>query len=125
MFSSGQALLWSARKTSGPIPRGAAGVFTYYIPALDKTLAVMYSVPFDLNLNKSWWNVKLYSNSLKASKQTFEDMNRSNRERGDNTWHTIDLDSDSGLSVEGAMGSTGHSKLEIIVSIKSNTSAPQ
>ena len=85
----------------------------------------MYSVPFDLNLNKSWWNVKLYSGRLEASKQTFEDMKRSNRVRGDSTWHTIDLDSDSGLSVKGAMGSTGHSKLEIMVSIESNTSAAQ
>ena len=89
----------------------------------------MYSVPFDLNLNKSWWNVKLYSGLVEASKETFDDMKRSNRVRGDNTWHTIDLDSDSdsdsGLSVKGAMGSTGHSKLEITVSIKSNTSAVQ
>ena len=93
------------------------------IPVLEKTLAVMYSVPFDLNLNKSWWNVKLYSDRLEASKQTFEDMKRSNRVRGDNTWHTINLD--SGVSVEGAMVSTGHSKLEIIVGIESNTSAAQ
>ena len=83
----------------------------------------MYSVPFDLNLNKSWWNVKLYSDRLEASKQTFEDMKRSNRVRGDNTWHTINLD--SGVSVEGAMVSTGNSKLEIIVRIESNTSAAQ
>ena len=83
----------------------------------------MYSVPFDLNLNKSWWNVKLYSGHQEASKQTFEEMNRSNRVRGDNTWHTIDLDldSDSKLSVTGAMGSTGHSKLEITVEITSKT----
>ena len=62
MFVSlGEAILWGARKTSGPIARGAVGVFTYYIPALDKTLAIMYSVPFDFNLFRNWWNVKLYS----------------------------------------------------------------
>ena len=83
----------------------------------------MYSVPFDLNLNKSWWKVELSSGRREASKQTFEEMKRSNRVRGDNTWHTINLD--SGVSVEGAMGSTGKCKLEIIVRIESNTSAAQ
>jgi len=41
-------LLYGARKTAGPVARGAVGVLTYYIPAIDKTLAVsavMYSVP--------------------------------------------------------------------------------
>ena len=116
-------MIWGARKTSGPIPRGAAGVFTYYIPVLGKTLAVMYSVPFDLNLNKSWWNVKLCNDRVEASKQTFELMKRSNRVRGDNSWHTINLD--SGVSVEGAMVGTGKSRLQIIVRIESNTSAAQ
>ena len=119
LVSLGEAILWGARKTSGPIARGAVGVFTYYIRALDKTLAVMYSVPFDLNLNRNWWNVKLYSDRLEASKQTFKDMDRSDRVKGDNTWHTINLG--SGLSVKGAMGSTGQTKLEIKVGIESNT----
>ena len=83
----------------------------------------MYSVPFDLNLNKSWWNVKLCNDRVEASKQTFELMKRSNRVRGDNSWHTINLD--SGVSVEGAMVGTGKSRLQIIVRIESNTSAAQ
>ena len=119
MFSLGKAILWGARKTSGPIARGAVGVFTYYIPALDKTLAVMYSVPFDLNLFSNWWNVKLYSGRREADKKTFSDMDGSDRVKGDNTWHTKKLG--SGVSVKGAMGSTGQSKLEIKVGIASNT----
>ena len=47
--SSGTALLYGARKTTGPVARGAVGVLTYYIPDIDKTLAVMYCVPFDYN----------------------------------------------------------------------------
>ncbi|XP_073235740.1 DELTA-stichotoxin-She4b-like [Porites lutea] len=116
---TGKAILWGARKTSGPIARGAVGVFTYYIRALDKTLAIMYSVPFDLNLFRNWWNVKLYGGRREASKQSFKDMDGSDKVKGDNTWHTIKLD--SGVSVKGAMGSTGQSKLEIKVGIESNT----
>ena len=123
MFSLGEAVQWGARKTSGPIARGAVGVFTYYIPDLDKTLAIMYSVPFDYNLFRNWWNVKLYSGRQEANKQTFSDMERSNKVegpfKGDNSWHTRNLG--LGFSVKGAMGSTGQSKLEIKVGIASKT----
>ena len=112
-------MIWGARKTSGPIPRGAAGVFTYYIEAWKKTLAIMYSVPFDYNLFRNWWNVKLYSGRREADNKTFSDMDGSDRVKGDNTWHTKKLD--SGVSVKGAMGSTGQSELEIKVGIESNT----
>ena len=121
LVSLGKPILWGARKTSGPIARGAVGVFTYYIPVLDKTLAVMYSVPFDYNLYRNWWNVKLYSGRLEASKNTFRDMYRSDKVegpfKGDNAWHTRHLG--PGLSVKGAMGSTGQSELEIRVRIAS------
>ena len=119
MFSLGQAIQWGARKTAGPIARGAVGVFTYYIPALDKTLAIMYSVPFDFNLFRNWWNVKLYSGGREASKQTFREMYGADKVKGDNAWHTINLG--SGLSVKGAMGSTGQSELAIRVGIASRT----
>ena len=123
LFSLGEAILWGARKTSGPIARGAVGVFTYYIPALDKTLAIMYSVPFDFNLFRNWWNIKLYSGRREASKQTFRDMDGYDKVKGDNAWHTRNLG--SGLSVKGAMGSTGQSELEIRVGIASKTWAAQ
>ena len=119
MFSLGEAILWGARKTAGPIARGAVGVFTYYIPALDKTLAIMYSVPFDFNLFRNWWNVKLYSGRREASKQTFREMYGADKVKGDNAWHTINLG--SGLSAKGAMGSTGQSELEIRLGIASRT----
>ena len=119
LVSLGEAILWGARKTSGPIARGAVGVFTYYIPVLDKTLAIMYSVPFDYNLFRNWWNVKLYSGRRGASKQTFRDMDGSDKVKGDNAWYTRNLG--SGLSVKGAMGSTGQSELEIRVGIASKT----
>ena len=123
MFSLGEAVQWGARKTSGPIAKGAVGVFTYYIPDLDKTLAIMYSVPFDYNLFRNWWNVKLYSGRQKADKQTFSNMESSKELegpfKGDNTWHTRNLGSE--FSVKGAMGGTGQSELVITVGIASKT----
>ena len=79
----------------------------------------MYSVPFDCNLFSNWWNVKLYSGRLQADKKTFSDMYRSDKVKGDNTWH--DKDIDPRLSVNGAMGSTGQSNLEITVENKPET----
>ena len=115
--------MWGARKTSGPIARGAVGVLTYYIPDLDKTLAIMYSVPFDYNLFRNWWNVKLYSGRKEANKQIFNDIKRPKEVdgpfKGDNTWHTRNLGPE--FSVKGAMGSTGQSELVITVGIASKT----
>ena len=123
MFSLGEAVQWGARKTWGPIARGAVGVFTYYIRDLDKTLAIMYSVPFDYNLFRNWWNVKLYSGRQETNKQMFSDMECSNKVegpfKGDNTWYIRNLGSE--FSVKGAMGGTGQSKLMITVGIASKT----
>ena len=77
----------------------------------------MYSVPFDINLRKNWWNVKLYPNRREASKQLFDEMNGSDKVKGDNSWHPRKLG--PGLCVNGAMGSTGQSELEIRVEIDS------
>ena len=76
----------------------------------------MYSVPFDCNLFSNWWNVKLYSRRREADKETFSDMDGSDKVKGDNAWHTKYIG--SGLSVNGAMGRTGQSNLEIRVEIE-------
>ena len=60
-------MLYGARKTAGPVARGAVGVLTYYIPDIDKTLAVMYSVPFDYNWYSNWFDVWLYSGKRRAN----------------------------------------------------------
>ena len=46
----GKAGLYTARKALGPVARGVVGVFTYYMEGADKTVAVMFSVPFHHNL---------------------------------------------------------------------------
>ena len=63
----GTTLLYGARKTAGPVARGAVGVLTYYIPHIDKTLAVMYFVPFDYNWYSNWFDVWLYSGKRRAN----------------------------------------------------------
>ena len=49
---------------------GSVGVFTYYTQGADKTVAVMFSVPFDYNLYSNWWDVKIY-NGMKRVGQIF------------------------------------------------------
>ena len=39
----------------------------YYIPSIKKTLAVMFSVPFDYNSYENWWNAKLYPGNKRAN----------------------------------------------------------
>ena len=67
LLFSGKALLYEGRKTRGPVATGSVGVMAYYIPDMDKTLAVMFSIPFDYNLYSNWWNVKLFRGSDRAN----------------------------------------------------------
>jgi hypothetical protein len=46
---------WGARKSQSTA-RGAIGTYSYYMKDVNKTLHVMYHVPFDYNLYKNWWN---------------------------------------------------------------------
>ncbi|CAH3174821.1 unnamed protein product [Porites lobata] len=47
---NGKTVLYGSRNTAGPVARVSVGVLTYYVPTIRRTLAVMWSVPFDLNL---------------------------------------------------------------------------
>ena len=58
------ALLYGAQKTMGSVATGTVQVLTYYIPDTDKTLAVIFSVPFDYNLYSNWFDVWLYSGKV-------------------------------------------------------------
>ena len=116
LFSSGQALLYAARKTSGPTATGSAGVMAYYIPDLGVTLAVMFSVPFDYNFYSNWWNVKIYKGEERAWEHMFDDLyhSYSNPFKGDNSWRERKLG--YGLKMRGSMSSSGQATLEIHVS---------
>ena len=101
----GTTLLYGARKTAGPVARGAVGVLTYYIPHIDKTLAVMYSVPFDYNWYSNWFDVWLYSGKRRANYNLCYQMYY------DNYWHERNLG--SRLRARGAMSNSGQATIEI------------
>jgi len=115
LLSPGKALLYGARKTAGPVATGAVGVMAYYIPDIHATLAVMFSVPFDYNWYKNWWNVNIYGGKVKAEQKVFDALYYfENPFKGDNGWHYRNLG--GGLKFRGAMSSSGQAKLEIHVS---------
>ena len=106
-------MLYAARKTRGPVATGAVGVLTYHIPGLGKTLAVMFSIPFDYNLYSNSWDVKLYSGKKEADQKMFEDLNYGSPFKGSNKWQERNLG--SGLKIRGCMASSGHAVFELHV----------
>lgn len=87
----------------------AAGVFTYFIPEMAFTLAVMYTVEFSLfdNLAQSYWyNVKIYSDRKHANKDLFYDISHDSVQ-ADGKIHHMELGFDFTAEVE-ASGTFSH-----------------
>lgn len=115
LLFSGKALLYEGRKTSGPVATGSVGVMAYYIPDMDKTLAVMFSIPFDYNLYNNWWNVKLFRGRDRANYYMYYFMYHYGHPfKGDNGWHHSNLG--LGLKMRGSLASSGQAMLRIHVS---------
>lgn len=108
-------MLYGPRKTNGPVATGVVGVLAYYIPSKDKTLAVMWSVPFDYNLYQNWWNIHLYNGNKKADYGMYTDLYNDIYPFKANGWHKKDLG--SGLKSRGSMSNSGAATLEIHVSM--------
>jgi len=113
LFSTARAVVYGPRKTSGPVATGAVGVFAYYIPNIDKTLAVMFSVPFDYNFYQNWWNAKLYPGNQRANYDQYYDLYYDANPFKANGWHERSLG--SGLKFRGSMSNSGKATLEIHV----------
>nr|Q86FQ0.1 RecName: Full=DELTA-sagatoxin-Srs1a; Short=DELTA-SATX-Srs1a; AltName: Full=Cytolysin Src-1; AltName: Full=Src I; Flags: Precursor [Sagartia elegans]AAP04347.1 cytolysin I precursor [Sagartia elegans] len=110
---TGEALLYTARKTKGPVATGAVGVFTYYLSD-GNTLAVLFSVPFDYNFYSNWWNVKIYSGKRNADYDMYHELYYdANPFEGDDTWEYRYLG--YGMRMEGYMNSPGEAILKITV----------
>jgi len=75
------------RKTTGPVATGAVGVVAYYIPSIQKTLAVMFSIPFDYILYQNWWNAKLYPGNERADHNQYRDLYFDATPFKANGWH--------------------------------------
>lgn len=111
---SGQAALYGARKTAGPVATGAVGVLSYYIADLDKTLAIMFSVPFDYNLYDNLWNIKLFSGKKRADYDMHKNLyHGTDRFKGDDSWYERNLN--SSCKIRGAMSSSGKATLNVSV----------
>ncbi|XP_066030192.1 DELTA-stichotoxin-Hcr4a-like [Pocillopora verrucosa] len=98
------------RKTKCPVATGSVGVVTYYTQGADKTVAVMFSVPFDYNLYSNWWDVKIYNGMKRATYDMYEDMYYNHPYQGDNGWHTKYA---NGFQVKGTMTSAGECVMEL------------
>lgn len=111
--SNGYAVLYGPRKTTGPTATGVVGVVAYYISSIQKTLAVMFSIPYDYNLYQNWWNAKLYPGDERASYDHYYDLYYDANPFKANGWHERSLGSN--LKFRGSMSSSGKATLEIHV----------
>ena len=111
LFSTGYALLYGRRKTATPLPTGIVGVIAYYIPSIYKTLAVMFSTPYDYSSQENWWNAKLYPGNKRASYRQYYDLYYDANPFRANGWHERSLG--SGLKFRGSMSNSAEATLEI------------
>ena len=94
------------------LPRGSVGVITLFIPDDNKTVAVMFSVPFDRNLFENWWDAKVYPGKKEADYDMWSYMYYNyNPFKGDDGWHEKPIS--EGYSVKGIMTSAGQCKLQV------------
>ena len=112
-FFTAHAVLYGPHKTSGPVATGAVGVVAYYIADINKTLSVMFSVPFDYNLYENWWNAKLYPGNKRADYDQYKDLYYKANPFRANGWHKRSLG--SGLKFHGSISNSGQATLEIYV----------
>ena len=110
---SGQALLFGAHKKSWSL-KGVEGVLTYDIPGIKQSLAVMFSVPY--NLNSNYYDVQLFPGHKQPDEATFKAMYNGKPRKGDNNWaQSKKLGSNLGLGVKCAMSESSCATLEIHV----------
>lgn len=105
LVNTDQALVYSARKTNGPVATGSVGVLTYYMKGANKTLAVLFSVPFDYNLYSNWWDAKVYPGRKTADNDMYKELYNGDPFKGDDAWHSKEIG--EGFSMKGIMTSAG------------------
>ena len=111
--TKGNVALYTAKKTLGPVATGCVGVFAYYMEGADKTIAVMFSVPFDYNFYSNWWDVKIYPGKEIATHDVYHSMYYNHPFEGDNGWHIKNVD---GFQVKGTMTNGGGCLLQLRIS---------
>lgn len=107
----GEAAVYAARKSSGPVARGSVGAFAYYMQGSDATIVIMFSVPYDYNLYENWWDAKVYSGRKRANYNMWYEMYHGNPYKGDNGYHQKAIG--KGFRVKGLMTSAGECVMEL------------
>ena len=105
-------MLYPARKTN-LLARGVVGVVDFDVPPIKRSVAAMFSLPFDYNWYEDWWNVKLYKEHERADYAMWVDMYYHANPFKANGWHERDLGNN--LKFRGVMSSPGQATLEIHV----------
>ena len=106
--------------TQSQYSKGAAGVFTYYMSAKDKTLAVMFhrDVYTFADLANNWINVKLYDGSIKADQALYDKMDTDSKElEYGETLHYLKLGSGFGAHVALIKSESGQPMFEIDIEV--------
>ena len=98
---------------------GTSGVFAYYIPSIDKTLAVMWHNPYFHNDRRhNSWNVELYDGDRSADQNMYDEMHSD--PFNPNKEHSKSFDY-HGLTATGDMSSSGiNAALKIRVFLSSS-----
>ena len=92
---------------------GVSGVLAYCLPNIQKTLAVMFSVPYS-GFYSNWFNVKLYDGRKIPDDDLFNEMYKDHPLEGSNTWHDRSLDVEN-LKFSGYMTSSDKATIKIKV----------
>lgn len=112
--ANGETVKFEARNKHGVLNlHGTVGVFTYYIPSRNETLAVMWFVPYSYVFGiHNLWNVKLYSGKATADLKMYNELKQEKPFNPD-YWHEKDLS--PCLKAHGFMSPSGQATLEIKV----------
>ena len=108
-----EALLYAAKKKTGPYATGTSGVLTYQMPD-NKTLAVHWNVPFNFVVYKNVWNVRVYPGDKQANHDLWKELHGTRGDMavgGNGNWHQLKVG--EGYVARGSMANTGSAALQI------------
>ena len=114
-----EAATYPARRTNGPTGTGVVGVLCYYMPVPDKSLCVLFSVPFDYNLYSNWWAANIYPGVVMPDKMLYNVMKFEVPYPGDDINHYRKLLDFGFIMEDGIMSSSGEAKLMLTIGLNS------
>ena len=123
-------MTYGVRKTPGS-PFGAEGVLTYYITDIGKTLAVMFSVPFNYAKYKNRVDVMLYEGKQAADENLWKRMyydDATCKYQGSPQYYIKDLEPDhvqAGMRAKFTMSTSGEAAIAMEILPRRNLQLPE